>query len=165
MLCESSFGPSSGEKQQPPYTEEHGGDAKAAPSSVLPVGRVAGPARAALRVLVAEDDADLRNLLVEAIEAEGYEVVVACDGAEALEKARACRPDVALLDQMMPRLEGAEVVRRMREDPALRVIPVILMTAAPYSVPRDVAGLVPVTPKPFDLDRLLATLADVARAR
>jgi DNA-binding response OmpR family regulator len=80
-------------------------------------------------VLVADDDRDILELVAFRLERAGYDVVTAGDGAEALEAADARVPDVAVLDVMMPRLDGYEVTRKLREREATERIPVILLTA------------------------------------
>jgi DNA-binding response OmpR family regulator len=80
-------------------------------------------------VLVADDDEDILGLVSFRLERSGYEVAAAKDGEEALRLARELSPALVVLDVMMPRLDGYEVARRLREDEATRGIPVILLTA------------------------------------
>ncbi|HEU4538538.1 MAG TPA: ATP-binding protein, partial [Polyangiaceae bacterium] len=80
------------------------------------------------RVLVAEDNAELRAFLVELLSTE-YDVIACADGVEALDAARRLRPDVVLSDVMMPRLDGAGLVARLKAEAALRHVPVVLLTA------------------------------------
>ena len=80
-------------------------------------------------VLVADDDEDILELVSFRLERAGYEVVTARDGAAALAVAQERRPDLAVLDVMMPGLNGYEVTQRLRADDATRDIPVILLTA------------------------------------
>jgi DNA-binding response OmpR family regulator len=80
-------------------------------------------------VLVADDDPDIRSLVVLRLERSGYEVVAAGDGEEALATALERNPDLALLDVMMPKLDGYEVTERLRREEATRHLPVILLTA------------------------------------
>ncbi len=80
-------------------------------------------------VLVADDDADVLNLVRFRLEREGLRVLTAGDGATALALARAEQPDVCVLDVMMPRLTGLEVVRQLREDPATAGMRIIMLTA------------------------------------
>ena len=80
-------------------------------------------------VLVADDDRDILELVAFRLERAGYDVVTANDGAEALEVADARGPALAVLDVMMPRLDGYEVTRRLRQRDASERIPVILLTA------------------------------------
>ena len=80
-------------------------------------------------VLVADDDEDILQLVAFRLERAGYTVVTASDGQQALTAAREHRPDLAVLDVMMPGLNGYEVTRQLRSDPATAEIPVILLTA------------------------------------
>jgi DNA-binding response OmpR family regulator len=80
-------------------------------------------------VLAADDDEDLLALVVFRLERSGYTVIQARDGQEALDLARERKPDLAVLDVMMPKLDGFEVTRRLREDEATRRMPIILLTA------------------------------------
>lgn len=80
-------------------------------------------------VLVADDDPDILSLVRLRLERSGYDVVSAGDGEQALERARTRAPDLALLDVMMPKLDGYEVTARLRQEEATRHLPVILLTA------------------------------------
>src|SRR5215213_8062614 len=80
-------------------------------------------------ILTVDDTSENLEILRMRLEAQGYEVVEAVDGLEALDRARQLGPDLILLDIMMPRLDGIETVRRLKQDPDLRFIPVILVTA------------------------------------
>jgi DNA-binding response OmpR family regulator len=81
------------------------------------------------RVLVVDDDADIRELVAFKLEQAGFEVTAAADGQLGLDAALRGRPDLVLLDLMLPKLSGLEVCRRLREDPATAATPVILLTA------------------------------------
>ncbi len=83
----------------------------------------------AARVLIADDEPNIVLALEFLMAAERYEVRTVADGEEALAQARAFRPDLILLDVMMPRRSGYEVCRAIREDPALSGIRVVLLTA------------------------------------
>jgi DNA-binding response OmpR family regulator len=106
-------------------------------------------------VLVVEDEEDIRDTVAEALLDEGYDVVRACDGAEALEKLRACRPGLVLLDLMMPRMDGWAFRAAQREDPAVSRIPVIVLSAEGKVTGLDAAGFLR---KPFELDELLTAV-------
>jgi DNA-binding response OmpR family regulator len=80
-------------------------------------------------VLAADDDKLIRDLIQFRLERSGYEVVTAVDGEEALRCARERPPDVAVLDVMMPKLNGYEVIRRLRAEDETSRVPVILLTA------------------------------------
>jgi DNA-binding response OmpR family regulator len=80
-------------------------------------------------VLVADDDEDIRSLVTFRLERAGYRVVTAADGEHALSLALEHSPDLAILDVMMPRLDGYELTRRLRQHEATKSMPVILLTA------------------------------------
>jgi DNA-binding response OmpR family regulator len=80
-------------------------------------------------VLVADDDPDILALVRFRLEREGYDIVSASDGQTALELALDRAPDVAVLDVMMPRLDGYELTRRLREHEPTKGMPIILLTA------------------------------------
>lgn len=79
-------------------------------------------------VLVADDDADIRNLIAGLLRQAGYTVSEAADGVEALEQVERARPNLALLDVRMPRLDGVEVLTLLRADPETANMPVVMMT-------------------------------------
>jgi len=81
------------------------------------------------RILVADDNAMSLDILRTRLAAHGYEILIAADGEEAVDIARRERPDLILLDIMMPKLDGFDVCRRLRADPALPFMPIILVTA------------------------------------
>ena len=81
------------------------------------------------KILVADDDFDNRTIVQEALEAAGYQVVLAINGEEALEKISSEHPEVVLLDLSMPKINGWEVAKRVRENPALEDTPLIAFTA------------------------------------
>ena len=106
------------------------------------------------RILVVEDDRDVLDLLHQALAEEGYAVDLATDGVVALERVRADVPDLVIADVHMPRLDGGQLVRRLRE----WNVPVILLTGDPNW--SRTAGTVYVA-KPFDLDHLLGIVANL----
>jgi len=80
-------------------------------------------------VLVVDDDPVIQKLLQVNFEMEGYTVLTASDGLEGLERARAEKPDVIICDIMMPRMDGLEVTRNLKADPATAKIPILLLSA------------------------------------
>ena len=116
------------------------------------------------RILIADDDRAIREALSRALSLEGYEVVQATDGAAALQLIQERQPDVAVLDVMMPNVDGLTVVRVLRAE--RNRIPVLMLTAR-TETPDRVAGLDAgaddYLPKPFDLDELLARLRALLR--
>lgn len=86
-------------------------------------------ARASLSILVAEDHRDSRDALRTLLEASGYRVYLAVDGAEAVEQALSLKPDLILMDIMMPRLDGLAATRLLREESELSGTPILALTA------------------------------------
>ncbi|MGF1667397.1 MAG: response regulator transcription factor [Acidimicrobiia bacterium] len=82
-----------------------------------------------VKILVAEDDPDIRDLVVFRLERSGWQVIEAGDGQEAIDLARDHRPDVLVLDWMMPVKSGLEVVTELRADPDLAHTPVLILSA------------------------------------
>ena len=80
-------------------------------------------------VLVVDDDPVIQRLLRVNFEMEGYDVIVAKDGVDGLEKARAERPDIVVLDIMMPRMSGLDVAKALKSDPDTASMPVLLLSA------------------------------------
>jgi putative two-component system response regulator len=87
---------------------------------------VLGPRRS--RILVADDTESVRSLFRRLLTSDGHEVIIAADGAAALEAVHRHRPDVVLLDVAMPLVDGLEVCRRLKADPSTRLMPVVLVT-------------------------------------
>ena len=119
-------------------------------------------------ILVADDEEDLRELVSYRLSRSGYEVVEAVDGQEAFELATERTPDLMVLDVMMPRLDGYELTRRVREQDSLRSVPVILLTAR--SQETDVSrgfdvGADDYLKKPFNPDELVARVRAVLGRR
>jgi two-component system, OmpR family, alkaline phosphatase synthesis response regulator PhoP len=85
--------------------------------------------RVSARVLIAEDDRFLSKAAEMVLKRHGYTVLLAADGDEALEQARRERPDLILLDLIMPKRQGFEVLRALKEDAATAAIPVIVMSS------------------------------------
>ena len=90
------------------------------------------------RILVVDDNPTNVEILRVRLDAQGYEVVTAADGEEALTQARALEPDLVLLDVMMPKLDGISVLKELKQDAKLQFVPVILVTAK--ADPRDVVA-------------------------
>jgi DNA-binding response OmpR family regulator len=108
-------------------------------------------------VLVADDDPDILSLVALRLERSGFETVLARDGEQALAAAHERKPDIALLDVSMPKLDGYEVTARLRDNPATRHMPVILLTARVQEadIARGVeAGADDYVKKPFSTEEL-----------
>ncbi len=117
-------------------------------------------------VLIVDDSDWARETLVEALEAEGYELFQAAGGVEGLERAAVLKPDVILLDVMMPVLDGFQVCARLRADPDLAHAPVLMVTALDDRASRIrglEAGADDFITKPFDRAELRARVRTVTR--
>ncbi|WP_406660752.1 response regulator [Methanolobus sp. ZRKC3] len=118
------------------------------------------------KILIVDEEVDALTALKVALEADGYNVIEALDGFEGISKARSENPDVILLDIMMPGMDGFEVCRRLRSDPQLSDIPVIMLTAK-GEVDDKVEGLETgaddYVTKPFNLKELRARIKSVIR--
>ncbi len=82
------------------------------------------------RVMVIDDEPDVVRLIVKVLSGRGHVVQIARDGANALTRVKAEPPDVILLDSDLPKIDGAEVCRRLKTDAATRDIPIVMMTSA-----------------------------------
>ena len=119
-------------------------------------------------VLIVDDDEGVRSLFSRLLSHEGYAVDVAPDGASALAAMPVLRPDVVLLDVMMPGLTGFEVCRRLKRDPATRLTPVILVTVLngrEQKIEGLRAGADDFLSKPADAEELLARVGAVSRLK
>ena len=110
------------------------------------------------RVLVVDDDPSIRRMIIAALRRSPYDFSEAPNGREALDLMRSERPDVVVLDLMMPILSGWDVLRERQDDPGLRGIPVILISANrdPEIANAVDKGVCAFLPKPFDIGALTA---------
>jgi len=117
------------------------------------------PARAGFpkRVLVVDDDRDMREALTDLLEFEGYQVSSAADGRQALQIARSCPPHLILLDLMMPVMSGWQFRAAQAEDPVLAGVPVVIMSAFAHEL--EATALLP---KPFQLGEVLDAVRRLA---
>ena len=117
------------------------------------------------KVLLAEDEEDIRKVAQISLQFRGgWEVVLATNGEECLAKAASDHPDVILLDCMMPKLDGYETCRRLKQDPSLRHIPVIFLTAKAQEVEVKKGlslGAVGYLIKPFNPMSLAAEISQI----
>ncbi|MBZ4331554.1 response regulator [Corallococcus interemptor] len=106
-------------------------------------------------VLIVDDEFGIVEAVRDLLSDEGYRTATALNGREALERMRQERPSLVLLDYMMPVLNGPGVLESMQKDPALRDVPVVMMSASPPDFWQHLpcAGFLP---KPFDIEQLLA---------
>lgn len=117
-------------------------------------------------ILIVEDEDDIARLIAMNLDAEGYETHVTARGDEAFECAVRLRPDLVLLDLMLPGIDGVEVCRQLRKDPRTASVGIIMLTAR--TLPNDrvfglEAGADDYIDKPFDLDELLARVQSSMR--
>lgn len=114
-------------------------------------------------VLIADDDPSMIYILSHILKSEGYRVLQENNGLAALETARRERPDLIILDLMMPQLDGIGVLMKLYGDEPPFKSPAILLTAQDSEIYRDLAesfGVVRFVEKPFDLDGLLRTIRE-----
>jgi CheY-like chemotaxis protein len=111
------------------------------------------------RLLIVDDEVAIVEALQDVLVSEGYDVHTAFNGAEGLQRLGELRPDLVLLDMMMPVMDGRELLHRMRQDEGFKNIPVIVMSAGRISEEeRRLSSRF--LAKPFELDVLLATIAE-----
>ena len=109
------------------------------------------------RILIVDDEPDLRGLVRLILELDGHEVVEAHHGAAALQRIEEERVDLLITDVMMPVMSGTELIDRLRDDPARRELPIVVLSASPHTVDR--ADLVMHKPfEPAELRQIAARL-------
>lgn len=116
------------------------------------------------RILVVEDQPDNRTILRDLLTAFGFEMLEATNGADGVALASSQRPDLILMDIQLPLLDGYEATRRIKSDPALRSIPVVIVTS--YALDGDeakarAAGCDAYVAKPYSPRRLLAMIREL----
>jgi pilus assembly protein CpaE len=119
-------------------------------------------------ILVIDDDLDLQQMLRLMLQRGGYKVVTTGDGPDGLAKAKAMKPDMAIVDVMMPGMNGYQVVRKMREDPELAGMVILILTARAQPVDREAALAAQADdymPKPFAPNELLAKVSELMENR
>lgn len=117
-----------------------------------------------LTVLVAEDDEGTRLAVRDYLELEGYSVVVADNGETALEQIYRCQPQLVITDVAMPRMDGYELIQQVRQQPALRLMPVVFLTAHTDTQERVKGyqmGCDVYLPKPFELQEIAAIVRNL----
>jgi two-component system, cell cycle response regulator DivK len=120
------------------------------------------------KILLVEDNELNRDLLLRRLTRRGFDVIVAVDGSEGVDKARADGPDLILLDMSLPVLDGWDVARILKGSDLTRAIPVIALTAHAMAGDREralEAGCDDYDTKPIELDRLLAKMSDLLDER
>jgi putative two-component system response regulator len=119
-------------------------------------------------ILVVDDDAATRRLLIRLLTVHGYDVTTVDDGEAALAAVDKTRPDLIMLDVGLPRLDGFEVCRRIKQTPATRFIPIVLVTGMndrPHKLRGIEAGADDFLCKPFDREELTARVASLVRLK
>ncbi len=117
-------------------------------------------------ILVVDDDEDIAGFVEFNLRMHGYDVIRAADGEQALEVMEKSRPDLAVVDWMMPRMDGVELTRRLRAEPLTSALPVIMLTAKGMTVDKVVgltAGVDDYLVKPFDTAELIARVSSTLR--
>jgi CheY-like chemotaxis protein len=109
-------------------------------------------------ILIVDDEFSIAETVSEVLSWWGYQVIAAANGEQGLERARAHRPALVLLDYMMPVLDGLQTLNRLRADPGLADLPVIMMTAAPNGLPTAKRQWDELLLKPFDSDQLMRAI-------
>ena len=121
------------------------------------------------RVLIVDDDPHIVEMLTEALTATGYEVASATHSLRAFDRAKEFRPDVILMDLMMPYLDGVDQVELLSMDSHLARVPVVVITANPRAASRRTQprheSIVARLEKPFSVDELLTTIERVVPER
>jgi CheY-like chemotaxis protein len=118
------------------------------------------------RILVIDDGAEARELYCAYLEFHGFRAEAAEDGAAGLAKARATRPDAIVLDYSMPRMDGEQVLIHLHADRRTRDIPVLMLTAVPELVTKEVrVECMAFLEKPCEPDRLVSAVATMIRDR
>jgi len=116
------------------------------------------------RILVVDDEEDILNVLRFRLEANNYEVLVASDGQEGLNKARSEKPDLMILDLMLPKIDGYKVCRMLKFDEAYKAIPIIIFTARAQKQDEELGmemGADAYISKPFEPEILLGKIKEL----
>ena len=116
------------------------------------------------KILLADDEEDVKSILKMFLKSKGYEVCTAFDGLDAIDQTKKEKPDLILLDIMMPEMDGFEVCKKLKSDPETADIPVIMVSAASHaeSVQKGLdAGASDYIVKPFEPEQLERKLASI----
>ena len=116
------------------------------------------------KILIADDRSEVVELVKVTLEGEGYRTIDASDGREALEKIRKEKPDLVLLDIVMPKMDGFEVLSQLKKDPVLKEIPIIMLTAKGQKPDQEKGrrlGAQDYIAKPFSPSALLKRIEEI----
>ncbi len=116
------------------------------------------------KILVVDDKREVVELVTATLEGEGYQIICAFDGEEALEKIGREKPDLVLLDIVMPKMDGLEVLSEVKKDPVLKEIPIIMITAKGQKLDEDKGrrlGAEDYIIKPFSPSHLLRKIEEI----
>jgi len=116
------------------------------------------------KILIADDKPEVVELVRVSLEEEDYEIIDASNGKETLKRARLEKPDLILLDVVMPKMDGFEVCRQLKKDPQTQEIPIIMLTAKGQEVDKEKArqlGASDYITKPFSPSALLTSVEEI----
>lgn len=119
-------------------------------------------------ILIAEDEPDIRELIVFTLRFGGFDVVVARNGMEVIERTPEVQPDLIMLDVMMPRMTGFEACRKLKSQPETAHIPIVFLTAKGHETEIEIgmeAGAVGYLLKPFSPEALIQYLRELLDTR
>jgi len=120
------------------------------------------------KILVVDDEVNITQILEFSIGSEGYDVISASNGEEAIDKARREQPDLVILDVMMPRIDGYEACRILKANPLTKSIPVMLLTAKGRDIDKRLGFEVGATDyivKPFSPSKLIDRINELLACR
>lgn len=118
------------------------------------------------KILIIDDEKEMAQVETMRLEAHGYEVIVAYDGESGLASARSARPDLVVLDIMLPKIGGYELCRMLKQDPLCRHIPIVLVSAVDQKYDTDLGkkvGADDFFTKPFEPAVLLAKIKELTK--
>ncbi len=116
------------------------------------------------KILVVDDEVNITQILEFSLGAEGYQVVTAANGEEAVDKARKEQPDLIVLDIMMPRIDGYEACRILKSNPVTKNIPIVLLTAKGRDIDKRLGyevGAEDYVIKPFSPNKLIERIQEL----
>jgi len=116
------------------------------------------------KILIVDDKREVVELVTATLEGEGYQIISASDGREALEKIGKEKPDLVLLDVVMPKMNGLEVLAKVKKDPQTKDVPIIMLTAKGQQLDKDKGmrlGAEDYIIKPFSPSHLLRKIEEI----